>query len=214
MQFDFETISEEMRYKLMLATVLPRPIAWVTTQDKNGLVNAAPFSFFNVFGTDPATVGIGVGRNGPKSPKDTCMNIRVTEEFVVNLVPFSETEKMRNSSMPFPPSVSEVSVVGLQTRASDRVAPPRLVESPVSFECKMMQEIRLGNFSLILGRILMLHVRDEAVLDKDRPRLDAANMDLVGRMEGTLYTRTHDKFEPPNLDYAQALLKLHSSHAK
>src|ERR1700722_10451017 len=82
-------LSEDQRYKLMRATVLPRPIAWVTSQDRHGLVNAAPFSFFNVFGTEPATLGIGVGRNSPTQPKDSCLNIRATEEFVVNLVPFS-----------------------------------------------------------------------------------------------------------------------------
>jgi len=209
MKFDFESLSEDMRYKLMLATVLPRPIAWVTTQDSSGLVNAAPFSFFNVFGTEPATVGIGVGRNSPTQPKDTCLNIRATEEFVVNLVPFSAAERMRASSMPFPSDVSEVSAVGLQTSPSERVGPPRISESPASFECKFMQEIRLGNFSLILGRIVMLHVRDEAVLDADRLHIDAANMDLIGRMEGALYTRTRDRFEP-NAELAQALMAKHS----
>jgi flavin reductase (DIM6/NTAB) family NADH-FMN oxidoreductase RutF len=208
MTFDFESLDEDTRYRLMLATVLPRPIAWVTSQDRNGLVNAAPFSFFNVFGTEPATVGIGVGRNSPTQPKDTCLNIRATEEFVVNLVPFSAAEKMRASSMPFPSDVSEVSVVGLATLRSERVAPPRISESPASFECKFMQEIRLGNFSLILGRIVMLHVRDEAVRDADRLHIDAANMDLIGRMEGALYTRTRDKFEP-SAELAQALLAKH-----
>jgi flavin reductase (DIM6/NTAB) family NADH-FMN oxidoreductase RutF len=197
-----------MRYKLMLATVLPRPIAWVTSQDSNGLINAAPFSFFNVFGTEPATVGIGVGRNSPTQPKDTCRNIRATEEFVVNLVPFSAAEKMRASSMPFPPHVSEVSAVGLATSPSERVGPPRITESPASFECKFMQEIRLGNFSLILGRIVMLHVRDEAMLDAGRLHIDAANMDLIGRMEGALNTRTRDKFEP-GVELAQTLLVKH-----
>jgi flavin reductase (DIM6/NTAB) family NADH-FMN oxidoreductase RutF len=206
--FDFETLSEEIRYKLMLATVLPRPIAWVTTQDRNGLINAAPFSFFNVFGTEPATVGIGVGRNSPTQPKDTALNIRATEEFVVNLVPFSAAEKMRASSMPFPSHVSEIKAVGLSTAPSERVSPPRIGESPASFECKFMQEIRLGNFSLILGRIVMLHVRDEAVLNADRFHLDAGNMDLIGRMEGALYTRTRDKFEP-DVALAQALLEKH-----
>jgi flavin reductase (DIM6/NTAB) family NADH-FMN oxidoreductase RutF len=208
MKFDFESLNEDMRYKLMLATVLPRPIAWVTSQDTNGLVNAAPFSFFNVFGTEPATVGIGVGRNSPTQPKDTGLNIRATEEFVVNLVPFSAAEKMRASSMPFPSHVSEIAAVGLATSPSERVAPPRISESPVSFECKFMQEIRLGNFSLILGRIVMLHVRDEAVLDAGRLHIDATNMDLVGRMEGALYTRTRDKFEP-DVELAQALLAKH-----
>lgn len=210
MTFDFETLGEDMRYKLMLATVLPRPIAWVTSLDRNGLINAAPFSFFNVFGTEPATVGIGVGRNSPTQPKDTCLNIRATEEFVVNLVPFSAAERMRASSMPFPSDVSEISAVGLSTCKSERVAPPRIAESPASFECKFMQEIRLGNFSLILGRIVMLHVRDEAVLDAGRLHIDAANMDLIGRMEGALYTRTRDKFEP-SVELGQSLLAKHSA---
>jgi flavin reductase (DIM6/NTAB) family NADH-FMN oxidoreductase RutF len=88
------------------------------------------------------------------------------------------------------------------------VAPPRLVESPASFECKLMQEVRLGGFSLILGRIVMLHVRDEAVLDPERLHVDAARLDLVGRMEGALYTRTRDKFEP-GAELGQALLAKH-----
>jgi flavin reductase (DIM6/NTAB) family NADH-FMN oxidoreductase RutF len=203
--FDFEKLSEDMRYKLMLATVLPRPIAWVTTQDRNGVVNIAPFSFFNVFGTEPATVGIGVGRNGDSKPKDTAANIRATEEFVVNMVPFSAAEKMRASSMPFPPHVSEVSILDLSTTPSERIGPPRIDDSPVSFECRFMQEIRLGNFSLILGRIVILHVRDEAVLDADRMHIDAAKMDLIGRMEGTLYTHTRHKFEP-DVALAEALI--------
>jgi flavin reductase (DIM6/NTAB) family NADH-FMN oxidoreductase RutF len=120
MRFDFDGLSEDNRYKLMLATVLPRPIAWVTSQDKDGLVNAAPFSFFNAFGTEPATVGIGVGRNSPTQPRDTCLNIRATEEFVVNLVPFSAAEKMRASSTPFPPHVSEVAAVASRQRPAKR----------------------------------------------------------------------------------------------
>src|SRR5262245_46350144 len=208
MKFDFSSLTEDMRYKLMLATVLPRPIAWVTSQDRNGIVNAAPFSFFNAFGTEPPTLAIGVGRNSPTQPKDTALNIRATEEFVVNLVPFSAAEKMRASSMPFPHDVSEVSTVGLQTVPSEQVAPPRIAESPVSFECIFTQEIRLGGFSLILGRIVMLHVRDEAVLDADRLHIDAANMDLIGRMEGAQYARTRDKFEP-SAELGQALLAKH-----
>jgi flavin reductase (DIM6/NTAB) family NADH-FMN oxidoreductase RutF len=210
MKFDFENLSEEQRYKLMLATLLPRPIAWVTSQDRNGLVNAAPFSFFNAFGTEPATVGIGVGRNSPTQPKDTCLNIRATEEFVVNLVPFSAAERMRASSMPFPSQVSEVEAVGLSTMPSEKVGPPRISESPASFECKFMQEIRLGGFSLILGRIVLLHVRDEAVLDPERLYIDAGELDLIGRMEGALYTRTRDKFEP-SVELGQTLLEKHKA---
>ena len=107
MQFDFEAMLASERYKLLLATVLPRPIAWVTTRDRRGAVNAAPFSFFNVFGNDPATVGIGIGSKGPAEPKDTRANIRETEQFVVNLVPFSLAQEMRVTSIAFPRGVEE-----------------------------------------------------------------------------------------------------------
>ncbi len=102
MQFDFKEMSPPERYKLLLATVLPRPIAWITTRDARGAINAAPFSFFNVFGNDPATVGVGIGSKGPREPKDTRANIRANEQFVVNLVPFSLAQEMRITSIAFP----------------------------------------------------------------------------------------------------------------
>ena len=205
MLFDFESLPEEARYRLLLATVLPRPIAWVTTQDRDGLVNAAPFSFFNVFGADPATVALGVGTSSPAQPKDTRVNIRATEEFVVNLVPFSATEKMRDTSLPFPRRVSEIEVADIATLPSRRVAPPRIAESPVSLECRFMQEIRLGGFSLVLGRIVMMHVMDDAVIDPEKQYIDSAALDLIGRMEGQRYTRTRETFEPEGAERAHAL---------
>jgi len=105
MQFDFERMAVLERYRLLLATVLPRPIAWVTTRDGAGAINAAPFSFFNVFGSDPATVGIGIGSKGPAEPKDTRFNIRANEQFVVNLVPFALAQEMRVTSIAFPRGV-------------------------------------------------------------------------------------------------------------
>jgi flavin reductase (DIM6/NTAB) family NADH-FMN oxidoreductase RutF len=205
MLFDFESLPEAARYRLLLATVLPRPIAWVTTQDRDGLVNAAPFSFFNVFGADPATVALGVGNASPTQPKDTRVNIRATEEFVVNLVPFSAAEKMRDTSLPFPRQVSEIEVSDIATLPSRRVGPPRIAESPVSLECRFMQEIRLGGFSLILGRIVMMHVVDDAVIDPAKQYIDSAALDLIGRMEGQRYTRTRETFEPEGAERAHAL---------
>src|ERR1700730_14675287 len=95
MQFEFRKMAPLERYKLLLATVLPRPIAWITTRDASGAVNAAPFSFFNVFGNDPATVGVGIGSKAPGEPKDTRANIRTNEQFVVNLVPFPGARRRR-----------------------------------------------------------------------------------------------------------------------
>jgi flavin reductase (DIM6/NTAB) family NADH-FMN oxidoreductase RutF len=194
-RFDFENMLAVERYKLLLATVLPRPIAWVTTRDGAGAVNAAPFSFFNVFGSDSATVGIGIGSKGPAEPKDTRANIRTTEQFVVNLVPFSLAQEMRVTSIAFPKGVEEPKEAGLSLTASERVNVPRIAQAPVSMECTFMQEIALGGFGLVLGKILMVHVCDEAVIDATRQYIDANKLDLIGRMEGGWYTRTRERFE-------------------
>ena len=197
MQFDFERIGAVERYRLLLATVLPRPIAWVTTRDAAGAINAAPFSFFNVFGSDPATVGIGIGSKGVAKPKDTRANIRANEQFVVNLVPFALAEQMRVTSIAFPKGVEEPKEAGLSLAPAMRVNVPRIAEAPVSMECTFMQEIALGSFSLVLGRILMVHVKDDAVIDAARQHVDAEKLDLIGRMEGGWYTRTRERFEMP-----------------
>ncbi|MBS4002551.1 MULTISPECIES: flavin reductase family protein [unclassified Afipia] len=199
MQFDFEAMKPGERYKLLLATVLPRPIAWITTRDGNGAVNAAPFSFFNVFGSDPATVGVGIGSKGPREPKDTRANIRANEQFVVNLVPYSLAQQMRITSIAFPKGVEEPLEADLKLVPSERVAVPRIAASPVSMECTFMQEVALGGFSLVLGRILMIHVQDHAVIDAARQYIDAEKLDLIGRMEGGWYTRTTERFEMPNI---------------
>jgi flavin reductase (DIM6/NTAB) family NADH-FMN oxidoreductase RutF len=196
-QFDFEKMSGLERYRLLLATVLPRPIAWVTTRGIAGAINAAPFSFFNVFGSDPATVGIGIGSKGPAEPKDTRANIRANEQFIVNLVPFALAEQMRITSIAFPKGVEEPKEAGLSLVPSARVGVPRIAEAPVSMECTFMQEIALGSFSLVLGKILMVHVRDVAVTDATRQHVDAEKLDLIGRMEGGWYTRTRERFEMP-----------------
>jgi flavin reductase (DIM6/NTAB) family NADH-FMN oxidoreductase RutF len=199
MQFDFEAMKPGERYKLLLATVLPRPIAWITTRDAGGAVNAAPFSFFNVFGSDPATVGVGIGSKGPGEPKDTRANIRANEQFVVNLVPYALAQEMRITSIAFPKGVEEPLEANLKLVPSERVAVPRIAASPVSMECTFMQEVAFGGFSLVLGRILMIHVQDHAVIDAARQYIDAEKLDLIGRMEGGWYTRTTERFEMPNI---------------
>jgi flavin reductase (DIM6/NTAB) family NADH-FMN oxidoreductase RutF len=196
-QFDFKKMSAPERYKLLLATVLPRPIAWITTKDASGAINAAPFSFFNVFGNDPATVGVGIGSKAPGQPKDTRANIRANEQFVVNLVPFSLAQEMRVTSIAFPSGVEEPKEAGLSLAPSERVTVPRIAQAPVSMECSFMQEVVLGSFSLVLGQILLVHVHDEAVIDPARQYIDANKLDLIGRMEGAWYTKTTDRFEMP-----------------
>ena len=120
------------RYKLLPATALPDPIAWITTRDACGLVNAAPFSFLNVFGSDPATAGVGIGSRSPG---------HANEQFVVNLVPFSLAQQMRITSIAFPKGIDESREAGLALTPSERVAVPRIKDAPVSLECTSMQEV-------------------------------------------------------------------------
>jgi flavin reductase (DIM6/NTAB) family NADH-FMN oxidoreductase RutF len=197
MLFDFATIDARERYKLMVSTIVPRPIAWVVTQDLQGQLNAAPFSFFNALAGDPPVVGIGIGSHDPGRPKDTRRNIRDTGQFVVNLVSEETRERMNITAIEFEHEVSEAHEAGLTTVPSVFVKPPRITESPVSMECELIQIVELGKESgLVLGRILAMHVRDEFVIDPVKHHIDTPRLGLIGRMHGAgWYARTSDLFE-------------------
>jgi flavin reductase (DIM6/NTAB) family NADH-FMN oxidoreductase RutF len=200
MLFDFNQIPGKECYKLLVSTVTPRPIAWVVSQDAKGLLNAAPFSFFNVFSGDPAVVAIGIGNRKPGQAKDSRANIRETGEFVVNLVAESNAEAMNVTGIEFDPSVDELAQAGLTPAPSVRVKPPRIAESPVAMECKLMQIIDLGESGLVLGRVVAMHVRDEFVIDADKYFIDTPGLKLIGRMHGRgWYARTSDMFEMPRI---------------
>ncbi len=184
MLFDFAALPAADRYKLLTATVVPRPIAWVVSRDAEGRANAAPFSFFNVFSSDPPVICLGIGGVAPGQSKDTAANIRATEGFVVNLVPHDLMDAMHVTAIDFPPGTDELDQAGLATVASRFVAPPRIAASPVALECTLMQAIDLGDQSLILGRVLAMHVRDDCVLDAGRCHINTPRLDLVGRMHG------------------------------
>ncbi|MFN3450447.1 MAG: flavin reductase family protein [Roseococcus sp.] len=205
MMFDFETLSAADRYKLLVSTVVPRPIAWVVTQDKAGVVNAAPYSFFNAFADSPAVVGIGCGPrpDGP-SPKDTLANIEATGQFTVCLVPHRLIHEMVATAVEFGPEVDELAEAGLTRLPSAKIAPPRIGESPVAMECETFQLVRAGHHTIVLGKVLAMHVADEAVMDPARRYIDTPKLDLVGRMHGRgWYVRTTDRIEVPRLTVAE-----------
>jgi len=201
MMFDFATLAERDRYKLLVSTVVPRPIAWVTTADTDGRVNAAPFSFFNVFGENPPVLMFGIGGREPGDAKDTGNIIRRTGQFVVNLVGYDNAPAMNVTAIDFGADVAELHEAGLTALPSSKVKPPRIAESPVSFECEQLMLIDLSvSRTLVLGRILAMHVRDEAVLDRERCYIDTPKLDLIGRMHGAgWYVRTTDRFEQPRI---------------
>jgi len=197
MLFDFAAIDPAERYKLLVGCVVPRPIALVSTRDAAGRRNAAPFSFFNVFSHEPAIVALGVEQRGPGAPKDTVANIRATREFVVNLVDEAMGEAMNVCAIAFETGVDEFAEAGLTAVPSARVGAPRIAESPVALECRLMEELRFGDSgarSLVVGEVVAMQVRD-GIVDA-AGRVDTRALNLVGRFGGGgAYVRLTDPFE-------------------
>ena len=192
-------------YKLLANAVVPRPIALVSTINPDGSLNAAPFSFFNVFSNVPALLVIGIegnGRDDGKPLKDTARNIHDMGEFVVNLVSWTIAEQMVVSSLDFAEGVSEFDMAGFTPRSSRQINTPGIAESPVSFECRVanIQQLPL-NRCIVTGEILHMHFAD-GIID-DKLHLDGDKMDLVARLHGGWYSTTRDRFEMDRLSVAQ-----------
>jgi flavin reductase (DIM6/NTAB) family NADH-FMN oxidoreductase RutF len=208
MLFDFDKIPGKECYKLLVSTVTPRPIAWVVSQDAKGVLNAAPFSFFNAFSGEPAVVAIGIGNRKPGLTKDSRANIEETREFVVNLVAEWNAEAMNITGIEFDPEVDELTEAGLTAVPSTKVKPPRIAESPVALECELMQIVELGEGGLVLGRVVAMHVHDEFVIDAANNYIDTPALKLIGRMHGRgWYARTSDLFDMPRIPVNQWKMK-------
>ena len=158
--------------------------------------NAAPYSFFNVMGTDPPIVVVGVQSHPEKRFKDTGHNILTSAEFVVNLVSEATAEAMNVTCIDAPPGVDELRLAGLDTAPSVKIKPPRIAASPVAFECKVHTSLTFSpNQAIVIGRVVHAHIHDEYVLDRERCYIDTPKLKLVGRMHGAGgYTRTNDQF--------------------
>jgi flavin reductase (DIM6/NTAB) family NADH-FMN oxidoreductase RutF len=204
MLFDFDKIPHDQAYKLCVASVVPRPVAWVVSQDRDGVVNAAPYSFFNVFSDNPVVVAIGCAARAPGSPKDTLANIEATGQFVVNLVSAATVEAMNITAVDFPPGVSEITEAGLTAVPSSKVRVPRIAESPIAMECEILQFVPTRGHTIVLGRVLAMDIRDDCVLDAAKFYVDTPKLDLVGRMHGRgWYARTTDRIEVPRMSEAE-----------
>jgi flavin reductase (DIM6/NTAB) family NADH-FMN oxidoreductase RutF len=201
MLFDFAELPPQERYKLLISTVTPRPIAWVVSQDEEGTLNAAPFSFFNALCGNPPIIGIGIASHAPGQPKDTRANIKATKQFTVNLVSQDNAEAMNITAIDFDHGVNELKEAKLTAAPSKHVKPPRIAESPVAMECELVQIVELGpETGLVLGRILAMHVHDDKVLDAKKHYIDTPNLKLIGRMHGSdWYARTSDLFKMPRI---------------
>lgn len=194
MQLDPEQLTPQEVYKLVIGSIVPRPIAWVSTLAADGTPNLAPFSYFMAVSGNPPTLAVSVGyRHG--APKDTLANIEATGEFVVNVVTEDVAEAMNLTSGNYPPDVDEFAVAGLTPLPGAAVKPPRVAESPIHLECRLEQVVPIGAMgtgnALVIGRIVMFHVRDDLL---HHGRIDQAALHAVGRLAGDGYTRTRDQF--------------------
>lgn len=191
-------------YKLMLGSVLPRPIGWISTVDPQGRRNLAPFSFFNVICGNPPYLLFCPGiRSTDRSIKDTLRNVRDTGEFVVNIVTQQLAQAMNVTSTELAPEVDEFELAGLTPAPSTRVRPPRVAESPIHYECRVSQIVdvseTIGGASVVIGEVVQLHVDERVLLEGDKIDLD--QLQPIGRLAGPGYCRVTDRFEmvrPPS----------------
>lgn len=195
MELDFEGRHADRAYPVLASLVTPRPIAWVTTIGPNGVVNAAPFSFFNVMGANPPIVAFAPGDRDDDTPKDTARNVRLNHEFVVNLVDEGVAEAMNKTASALPYGESELTAAGLTAAPSSVVKPPRIAEAPASLECTEWGTLQIGGNRLVIGVVKRVHLRDD-LLDLESMRVRSENFRVIGRMASPhWYCRTGDRFE-------------------
>lgn len=191
MEFDLKALAPLDRYKLLTGLIVPRPIGFISSLSSDGRRNAAPFSFFNMFGASPPVVVLGISPRGG-AHKDSFRNIVDTGEFVVNIATAALAGKMNETSADFEPEVDEFEACALTAAPSKLISAPRIHESPANLECRLLQTVPLdGKGALIVGEMVYAHVRDEIV---DGFKVDQTKLDAIGRMGGPLYAYTRDLF--------------------
>ncbi|MHA6493320.1 flavin reductase family protein [Pseudomonas borbori] len=197
MQLDFSQLSPLECYRWLAATVTPRPIAWVSSLSAEGAANLAPFSFFQVISDQPPTLMVNVGIRDDGSLKDTLRNVQATGELVIHLVDFAHAEAMNATAAVLPHGVSEFERCGIASAPSLKVKPRRVTGAAVAFECKVAQiqpyPAAAPTCHLIFAEVLLAHI-DEQVLTPEG-RIDAGKLDLIGRLGGTAYARTRERFD-------------------
>jgi flavin reductase (DIM6/NTAB) family NADH-FMN oxidoreductase RutF len=198
MEIKPDTLEWKEAYKLLVGSIVPRPIAFVSTIDHNGKANLAPFSFFTAISADPMLVCFSPMRRGTDgSKKDTLHNIEETKEFVINVVSEEFTEQMNNTAIEFEAGVDEFEETGLTKHDSVMVAPPAVKESKVKLECTLHQVLHFGegpgSGSLVIGKVEYVRVADELYFNG---KIDSEQLKPVGRMAGQMYTKPMaDTFE-------------------
>jgi flavin reductase (DIM6/NTAB) family NADH-FMN oxidoreductase RutF len=193
MDIDFAALTEYQRYKLMASLIVPRPIALVTTLGASGVVNAAPFSMFNMLGEEPPIVMISINRLQDGHLKDTAVNIVRTQEFVVHIADEAMAEQMHRCGERLPPDISELAAVGLTTLPSNAIQPPRIAQAPVAFECTLWETLETASRQIFIGQVRWLHAR-EGLIDTATWRVKLQEYFPVARFGASFYVTTRDRF--------------------
>ena len=196
MKFIPADLNRKDSHDLMMATILPRPIAFVSTVGEDGVFNLAPFSCFAPVGMKPALVCLQIGNKRDGQEKDTLRNIEFSKDFVVNVVDESLAEAMNQSSADYPSDVDEFKEVGLTAVKSEVVKAPRVAESPIHMECRLVQILKYGEApaiaNVVIGEVVLVQVRDELLAGD---QIDFSKLKSIGRLGRDLYCRTTDIFE-------------------
>ncbi len=193
MDIDFAELTAYQRYKLMASLIVPRPIALVTTLGPTGVANAAPFSMFNMLGEDPPIVMLSINRVHDGRLKDTAANILASGEFVVHLCDEAMAEQMHACGEALPPEVSELDRFGLHGVPAQRVAPPRIAEAPVAFECVLHEKLETASRYIFIGRVVWLTARD-GLVDREHWRVRLQDYHPVARFGASFYITTRERF--------------------
>lgn len=199
---DFGALSPRERYKLLIGAVVPRPIALVTTISTGGVVNAAPFSFFNCLSADPGILALGVEYRASGEPKDTGRNARETGAFTVNIVSMAMMDAMNVCGVPFSSEIDELVAAGLTAMPGKQVPCPWIGQSPAAFECRHHSTLSISHSrEIVLGEIVHAHFQAD-VINAQNFHIDPVALDAVGRMGGHGYATTRDYFDLPTLSVA------------
>jgi flavin reductase (DIM6/NTAB) family NADH-FMN oxidoreductase RutF len=203
LSYDLTTMKQHDRYKLLISLVIPRPIALVTTIGPTGVVNAAPFSFFNVFSEDPPLVVLGLQAKPGGGLKDTSAHIRDRGEFVVNLVDEAIGEQMNQCAIDFPPEISEIDVAKFSTLPSAKIKTPRIAEAPASLECRHFTTLEVSALRrLAIGEVLHVHVR-KGLWDTEKMRVDMTQYRPLARLFGNFYASLGEPFAHVRQSYEE-----------
>jgi flavin reductase (DIM6/NTAB) family NADH-FMN oxidoreductase RutF len=202
--FDLTALPAAACYKLVTGVVVPRPIAWVSTLGEDGHVNLAPYSFFGLMGSDPPVVAFAPGDRADGVPKDTALNIGSGGEFTVNLVSAELAATMNATATDFPHGVGEAQTLNVPLADGVKVRVPRVAASPAALECREVQTVLIGRTRIILGVVLGVSLRSDAVQDAERHHVDTNSLDLIGRMGGRgSYALTRETFVVERVSYAE-----------